>query len=60
MPKGLSQPAVSQRPRKHSQEFKLGVVKRIEAGEASSSVCKELGISTGLPFKWRRPKTSCQ
>ena len=54
MHKEVSQPAVSQRPRKHSQEFKLGVVKRIEAGESSSSVCKEYGISIGLPFKWRR------
>ena len=54
MHKEVSQPVVSQRPRRHSQEFKLDVVKRIEAGESSSSVCKEFGISTGLPFKWRR------
>jgi len=53
MTKDLAEPKVSQAPRKHSQEFKLGVVKRIEAGESLASVCNEFSLSRGLAHYWR-------
>jgi transposase-like protein len=40
MHKEVSQPALSKRPRRHSQEFKLDVVKRIEAGESLSALLR--------------------
>ena len=53
MSKEVAEPKVSQAPRRHSQEFKLGVVKRIEGGESTIAICKELKISTGLAYKWK-------
>lgn len=44
MTKDLAEPKVSQVSRKHSQEYKLGVVKRLEAGESLDSVCNELSL----------------
>jgi transposase-like protein len=53
MTKEVAEPKVSQAPRKHSQEFKLGVVKRLEAGESLASVCNEFSLSRGLAHKWK-------
>ncbi len=47
MTKEVAEPKVSQAPRRHSQQFKLGVVKRFEAGESFSSVCYAYSLSRG-------------
>jgi transposase-like protein len=38
--------------RKHSQEFKLSSVKRVEAGESTTAVARELKLSPSLLSKW--------
>ena len=38
--------------RKHSQEFKLSSVKRVEAGESATAVARELKLSPSLLSKW--------
>ena len=53
MSKEVSKSVVLMSPRKHTQEFKLAVVKRIEAGECAASICKELSLSPGLVYKWK-------
>ena len=40
-------------PRTFSREFKLGVVKRIEAGENVSAMARELSIKRELLYRWR-------
>jgi transposase InsO family protein len=53
MTKEVAEPKETQARRRYSQEFKLGVVKRIEAGESTIAICKELKIASGLAHKWK-------
>ena len=42
------------RGRTFSQEFKLGVVRQVEAGARPAQVCREHGLAEPVLWRWRR------
>ncbi len=42
------------RGRTFSREFKLEVVRQVEAGQRPAQVCREHGIADGVLWRWRR------
>ena len=40
--------------RKHSQEFKLSVLKRIESGESAATLCREFNLAPSMITKWQK------
>lgn len=42
------------RGRYFSREFKLAVVRQVEAGQRPAQVCREHGIADGVLWRWRR------
>ena len=39
--------------RRHSREFKLGLVRRLEAGESGTALAREAGVKRTLIYRWR-------
>lgn len=42
------------RGRTHSREFKLEVVRRVEAGQRPAQVCREHGLANSVLARWRQ------
>lgn len=40
--------------RTFSREFKLAVVRQVEAGQRPAQVCREHGLADGVLWRWRR------
>jgi transposase len=44
---------MGEKRKQYSQEFKIGAVRMLEGGKSGREIEKELGIGSGLVYRWR-------